>query len=450
MSNNFLLHPHTIMRTSFAKSAAGSGLSSFGVGVHKYDSGLRLVVVPMKNTKTATVLVLVGTGSRYETKEINGISHFLEHMMFKGTIKRPKLFQITKELDSIGAQYNAFTSKEYTGYWAKASSEHCDLLLDIISDIFLNSKLDEKEIQKERGVIIEEMNMYLDLPPRYVGDLYEKLLYGDQPAGWMVIGEKETVSKLTRQDFVNYFNSHYLAGDTIVAVAGNIDKEKVKERVAGFFKTARKGEKVTSQSVFESQDNPKVLLNYKKTDQTHFVLGVRAYDMFSSNIEAAEVLGTILGGGMSSRLFISVRERQGLAYYVNAGHDSYTDHGYLASQAGVDNKRIEKAIVTILKEFKKTKQKAPPKAELKKAKEYIKGHMAISLESSDSVANFFAGEWLLKNETLTPEQKLSKIMKVTAEDIHEAANEIFKPEKLNLALIGPFEDKEKFEKLLEI
>ena len=211
--------------------------------LHQYDNGLRLVVVPMKSTKTVTVLVLVGTGSRYETKNINGISHFLEHMMFKGTTKRPKALQISKELDSIGAQYNAFTSKEYTGYWAKASSEHADLILDVISDIFLNSKIEEKEIQKERGVIIEEMNMYLDLPPRYVGDLYEELLYGDQPAGWKVIGEKETVSGLARRDFLNYFNTHYLAENTIIAVAGNVDKEKIEKQVAEFFKNSRKGKR---------------------------------------------------------------------------------------------------------------------------------------------------------------------------------------------------------------
>jgi len=418
--------------------------------LHQYENGLRLVVVPMKSTQTATVLVLVGTGSRYETKEINGISHFLEHMMFKGTTKRPKFLQIAKELDSIGAQYNAFTSKEYTGYWAKASSEHCDLILDVISDIFLNSRFDEKEIQKERGVIIEEMNMYLDLPPRYVGDLYEELLYGDQPSGWKVIGEKDTVSKLSQKDFVSYFNTHYLAENTVVAVAGNVDKEKIKEKVGDLFREAREGKKVTRQSVFESQSKPETRLHYKKTDQTHFVLGVRAFDMFSPKSEAAEVLSTVLGGGMSSRLFVEVREKQGLAYYVKAGADAYTDHGFLATQAGIDNSRVEKAIRIVLKEYKKIRDKPVPKNEIKKTKEYIKGHLAIELESSDSVATFFASEWLLKNETLTPKEKLDKIMKVTVEDIREAASEIFRPEKLNLALIGPFEEKGKFEKILEI
>jgi len=418
--------------------------------LHKYDNGLRLVVVPMKSTQTITVLVLVGTGSRYETKDINGLSHFLEHMMFKGTDKRPKALAISRELDSIGAEYNAFTSKEYTGYWAKASAENKNLVLDVISDIFLNSKLDEKEINKERGVIIEEMNMYLDLPPRYVGDLYEKLLYGDQPAGWMVIGEKETVLKLNRGRFVDYFNNHYFAKNTIVAVAGNVDKEEIKESVGKLFKNVREKEPISKKGVKESQNKPQALVHYKKTDQTHFILGVRAYDMFSPKIEAADILSVILGGGMSSRLFIEIREKLGLSYYVKTGHDSYTDHGYLATASGVDNKRVGKAIATVLKEYKKVKQKPVPKAEIKKAKEYIKGKFVIGLEQSDDMAAFYANQWLLKNETLTPEEKLDKIMKVRAEDVQAAANEIFRPEKLNLALIGPFEDKGKFDKLLEV
>ncbi|MEK7537087.1 MAG: pitrilysin family protein [Patescibacteria group bacterium] len=419
--------------------------------LHQYENGLRLVVVPMKSTKTVTVLVLVGTGSRYETKEINGISHFLEHMMFKGTNKRPNTLDIAKELDSIGAEYNAFTHKEYTGYYVKASSENLDLITDVISDIFLNSKLDEKEIEKEKGVIIEEINLYLDNPPRYVGDLFENLLYGDQPLGWNIAGEKDVVRKLNRNNFVDYFNSHYVAKDTIIAVAGNIDKEKVRdELVPKFFGEARIGGKLDRLPASESQTKPKVLVHYKKTDQTHFILGVRAYDMFSSKLQAAQILSVILGGGMSSRLFIQVRERQGLAYYVSSSLDLYTDKGYLATQTGVNNDLVEKAIVTVLEEYKKIKENIVPEEEVKKAKEFIKGKLVIGLEQSDDLAAYYANQWLLKNETLTPEEKLSKIMAVTADEVQEAANEIFRPEKLNLALIGPFEDKEKFEKLLEI
>lgn len=418
--------------------------------LHQYDNGLRLVVVPMKSTKTVTVLVLVGTGSRYETKEVNGISHFLEHMMFKGTLKRPNTLDIAKELDSIGAEYNAFTSKEYTGYYAKASAGETDLIFDVISDMFLNSKFDKEEVLRERGVVIEEVNMILDDPPKLVSYLYEELLYGDQPIGWKVIGEKEIISNLNREIVSNYFTTHYLAKNTIIAVAGNIAKEKIRdELVPKFFENIRLGTKIEKKSVKEVlQKNPEVKLHYKKTDQAHFVLGVRAYNMLSLKLEAAEILAVILGGGMSSRLFISVRERQGLAYYIRSYAEAYTDHGYLATDAGVNNSRVEEAVTTILSEYRNIKEKPVPEDEIKKAKEYIKGKFIIGLESSDAVASYYADQWLLKNETLTPEEKLDKIMKVTAEDIKVVAQEIFRPERLNLALIGPFEDKEKFEKLL--
>ena len=414
-------------------------------------NGLRIITAPMNGTETVTVLVLVGTGSRYETKDINGISHFLEHMMFKGTTKRPNAIDISRELDSIGAEYNAFTSKEYTGYYAKSSNENLELITDVVSDIFLNSKLDAEEIEREKGVITEEINMYLDDPPRHVGELFETLLYGDQPSGWNIAGEKEIIQKLTRNNFVNYFDSHYVAKDTIIAVAGNVDKEKVRdELIPKFFKGSRIGDKLDRFPISESQDKPEIIIKYKKTDQTHFILGVRAYDIFSPKKEAAQVLSVILGGGMSSRLFISVRERQGLAYYISSSLDLYTDHGYLGTQSGVNNGKAEKAIETVLKEYKNIKDNLVPEEEIKKAKEFIKGRLVISLEQSDDLASFYANQWLLKDETLTPEEKLSKIMAVTADEVQAVAKEIFKPEKLNLALIGPFEDKEKFEKLLEI
>src|SRR3989338_8730563 len=245
--------------------------------LHTFNSGLRLVTITMPATKTDTVFVLVRTGSKYETKNINGISHFLEHMMFKGTVKRPGTMDIARELDSIGAEYNAFTGKEYTGYYAKASVSKLDIGLDVVFDIFLNSKFDEKEIAIEKGVIVEEINMYKDLPQRHVGDLFEQLLYGDQPAGWSIAGEKETVVNLKRDQFVNYFNTHYIAENTIVAVAGNVDSEEVKNKVGHYFKTIRHGELLGKLAVKEQQEKPQVLINFKETDQSHFLLGFRSF-----------------------------------------------------------------------------------------------------------------------------------------------------------------------------
>lgn len=408
---------------------------------HRLKSGLRLIIVPMRNTKTVTVLVMVGTGSRYETKDINGISHFLEHMMFKGTKKRPGALDISQELDSIGAEYNAFTSKEYTGYYAKAGADKLDILLDVISDIFLNSKLDEVEVAKERGAVIQEINMYLDTPSRYVGDIYEELLYGDTPLGWQVVGKKETISSLRRDQFVDYFNTHYFDRNTVVAVAGNIDSKEIKDKVEKYFKEIRHGEPLLLESIKEYQNEPQAKIFYKKTDQTHFNLGVRAYNMFDDHLEALEVISVILGGGMSSRLFIEVREKRGLAYYVGASADAYKDAGSLIAHTGVDNRRLATAIEVVLDEFKKLKKEKVPEKELKKAKDYIRGKSAIAFESSDALASFYAEQELLKNERLTPEEKLAKIEKVSPEDIRYVANDVFKGERLNLALIGPFKEK---------
>ncbi|PJE50550.1 MAG: hypothetical protein COV29_04045 [Candidatus Yanofskybacteria bacterium CG10_big_fil_rev_8_21_14_0_10_36_16] len=410
---------------------------------HTYSNGLRLITVPMESTKTVNVLVLVGTGSRYETKDINGISHFLEHMMFKGTKKRPGALDISQELDSIGAEYNAFTSKEYTGYYIKAASSKFDLTLDVISDIFQNSKLDEKEIDKERGVIIEEINMYFDMPRRDVHDVFEGLLYGDQPLGWNIAGEKENINNIQRHQFVDYFNSHYFAGNTIVAVSGNVTPDEVKEKVEKSFNNIREHEKLTALPTHEKQDKPALKTKEKKTDQTNFILGCRAYNMFDDhNLNTAEVLSVILGGNMSSRLFTEVREKRGLAYSVASWADAFTDVGYFGTQSGTDNSRFLEALKVVLDEYKKIANEKIPEKELKKAIEYIKGKTVIGLESSDSMAVFYAEQELLRKEIKTPEEKLKEIEKVTIDDIQKIAQDIFKPEKLNLAVIGPVQDKE--------
>lgn len=417
---------------------------------HTFNSGLRLVTIPMPATKTATVFVLVGTGSKYETKDINGISHFLEHMMFKGTAKRPGTMDIARELDSIGAEYNAFTGKEYTGYYAKASAEKLDITMDVVFDIFLNSKLSEEEIAIEKGVIVEEINMYRDLPQRYVGDIFEKLLYGDQPAGWEIAGEKEIVTALKRDQFVEYFNSHYVAENTIVAVAGNVDPEEVKKKVENYFKTIRHGKSIGKLAVHEKQGEPKLAVSYKKTDQTHFILGFRAFNMFDDRKYALSVLSKILGGGMSSRLFYEVRERRGLAYYVRSEVNPYTDSGYLSVSAGVNNEKAVEAVKVILDEINKVRANNITEKELQQAKDNAEGSMALGLEHSDGVAMSYADSVLFHKKVLTPEEELDRIKKVTLDDIHLVAKDVFENNKLNFALIGPFEDDSKFKAILKI
>jgi len=413
-------------------------------------NGLRIITVPQRNSLAVTVLVLVGTGSKYEKKEISGISHFLEHMYFKGTKKRPSPLLVSETLDKIGGIYNAFTGEEYTGYFAKVEASHLELALDWVSDIYLNSLLPKKEIEKERGVIIEEINMYLDTPTIYINELWKKLLYGDQPAGWDIAGTKESVSKITREQLLNYLETQYVASNTIICLAGNILSSQSKEKIKKYFSEIKIAKPISRHSVIEKQKKPEVLLFPKKTDQTHIALGVRGYNLFHPKRYALELLGVILGGMMSSRLFMEIREKLGVAYYIKTNVETNPDTGYLVTRAGVDNRRIEKAILTILKEYKKIRQRKIFQAELKKAKDYIKGKTVLLLETSDAQASFYAGQELLEKRILTPEEIFKKIDKVTLNDILKVAKDIFQPKKLNLAIIGPFKDKEKFKKLLKL
>jgi len=406
------------------------------------DSGLRVITVPMKNANSVTVLILVGAGSKYETKDMNGMSHFLEHMFFKGTEKRPNTLDISETLDSVGGQYNAFTSKEITGFWAKVDKTHTDIALDWISDMFLNSKFDEEEAEREKGVIIEEANMYLDTPMAYIGELWEKLLYGDQPAGWMVIGEKENILSFNREKVVDYYKTHYSSLNTIVCIAGDIDSEEIEGKIKSYFGNILKSKEPKKVKAKEAQTEPGLLLHYKKTDQTHFCLGVRTYDLFNEKKYALALLSIILGGNMSSRLFIKVRERNGLAYSIHTSTDSTTDTGYLVTQAGIDHKNLEKSVKLILEEYKDMRDKEITQKELQKAKDYLKGTMSLSLDSSDSQASFYGTQELLAREILTPDEKFKKIDKVSVEDIKKLAEDIFLPEKLNLAVIGPVEEKD--------
>lgn len=407
------------------------------------DNGLRLLTVPMPHANSVTVLILVGTGSKYETKDINGISHFLEHMFFKGTEKRPDALKISETLDMIGGQYNAFTSKEVTGFWAKVDKKHLDIALDWISDMFLHSKFDAEEIEREKGVVVEELNMYLDTPTSYVGELFEDLLYGDQPAGWRVVGEKENIAAFTREKVMAYYASHYSERNTVLCVAGDVDPAEVEQKMNRYFTDIQKTQPSPKLPTKEAQSAPGILLHYKKTDQTHFCLGVRAYDMFSPDRFALQLISVMLGGNMSSRLFTSVRERNSLAYYVHTSVDATTDAGYLVTQSGVKNDSLEKAVKLVLDDYRDLARQQVSEKELQKAKDYLRGSMALSLDATDNQASFYAMQEVMEKEVLTPEAKLALIEKVTPQDIHRVARDIFTGSKLNLAVIGPFEEQEK-------
>lgn len=414
-----------------------------------YKNGLRVITVPMKDNPTVTVLVLVGTGSDYETKEINGISHFLEHMCFKGTLKRPNARTISHELDALGCQYNAFTGNEYTGYYAKGDPKNFEQIFDVVTDIYLNSTFPEVDIEKEKGVIIEEINMYEDMPSMNVQDLFSKVLYNDQPAGRSTLGTKENIRKMERSNFVNYKKAHYVAENTVVVVAGNITDDKVYKEVNKYFKDVRIGKNGKKVKTKDIQNKPIPLTLYKETDQTHFVIGVRTFSLFDKRNTILSLLSGVLGAGMSSRLFNKLREEMGVAYYVRASNQPSLDHGSLQISAGVNNERVEEVIKEILKECILLTKELVSEKELSKVKSLIIGNTKLSLEATDDIANFYGGQELLKKEIKTLEEKIKEINKVTPADIIKMAKVIFKEKNLNLAIIGPYKENKKFEKILK-
>ena len=405
-------------------------------------NGLRVIVAPMENIEATTLLVLVGVGSRYETKKINGVSHFLEHLFFGGTKSRPKSGQVHKELNKIGATYNAFTTKEETGFWVKSSAKDFDIGLDIVSGILLEPLFNEKEIEKERNVIIQEINMIEDDPRQKIISDLEGVLYGDQPVGWDVGGKKETVRKIKRADIIKYESDNYLSGNMIVAVAGNFDKNTTFKKIQKSFKRIKKGRNKPAEKVKVFQKSPQIKIIKKQSDQTHFALALRGYDMFDEKRYALNLLAVILGGNMSSKLFAEIREKLGLAYYVYAYGDQYTDCGYLGMAAGVPHEKLEKVIGIIIKIIKNIQGKGISQGDLDFAKSFIRGQMALSFETSDQIASFVANQELFYKKIMQPEEIFKKLEKVSQSDILRVVQDIFKPEKINMAVIGQQEDRE--------
>jgi predicted Zn-dependent peptidase len=417
---------------------------------HTLKNGLRIILAPMQDTETVTVLVMTGVGSRYETRKENGLAHFLEHMFFKGTEKRPTALDISKELDAVGAEYNAYTGKDRTGYYAKVEARHADIALDVVSDIFMNAKVEQTEIDRERGAILQEINMYEDMPMRHINDLWERHLYGDTPLGWEIVGPKSNIKSFKRADFMKYLARGYVSGNVVVGVAGKMDPKKMKREIEKRFAHIRNGKKPTFKKAVEKQSVPGVFLQHKKTDQTHLLLGVRTFDMNHPDRFALSVLSTILGGGMSSRLFLSVRERRGLAYSVHTSADSYHDAGYLATQCGVEHENLEKTIEVILDEYRKIATEKVEAEELSKAKEYIKGKVAMGLEGSDDVVEYLVNQEILKGNIVLPQEFAKSIDKVTAADVLRVAKTIFTNKRLNLAVVGPHIHQKELEKLVRL
>ncbi len=416
----------------------------------RLDNGLRILTAPLESAQSVTCAIMLAAGSRYETEETNGIAHFSEHMFFKGTEKRPTARDISMEIDAIGGEFNAFTGKEYTGYYVRCAAESRDIALDVLVDMLRNSKFEPDEIEREKGVIIEEMNMYFDTPRDFIGGVYDGLLYGDQPLGWDIIGRKETVRGADRGTFLSYIDQWYKPSRMVVGIGGNVGDGLLDriEELLGDLPAADTGEPERT-SVDETNGSPRVRVHTKQSDQAHVCLGVHSYPIEHPDRYPLQILSNVLGGGMSSRLFTEVRERRGLAYYVFGINHSYTDAGSLYAQAGVDIQRIDEAVATIASELRKVADEGIPADELDKTKSFAKGRFVLQLESPHGLTMFGLRREVLERKTPDPEEIVAELDKVTGDDVARVANDLIEQRAFNLAVIGPFDDAARFEQLLE-
>jgi predicted Zn-dependent peptidase len=414
------------------------------------SNGVRVLTAPQSQAQSVSCVVMIAAGSRYETPDTNGIAHFAEHMFFKGTDRRPTARDIAAEIDGIGGEFNAFTGKESTGYYVKCAAETRDTALDVLVDMLRRSKFDAEEIEREKGVIVEEMNMYFDTPRDFIGGLYEELMYGDQPLGWHVIGRKETVRAATRDTFHSYVDRWYRPERMVVGLGGRLGDDLLPrlEELLGDLEPRETGSALAL-AANSNGAGPRVRVHHKVSDQAHLVLGVPSLPLGHPDRYVLQLLAVVLGGGMSSRLFTEVRERRGLAYYVYGTNHSYTDAGSLYSQAGVDIERVDEAIETIVQELRGMAESPVPAEELEKARSFAKGRFVLGLESPHGTIMFGLRREVLQGRVDEPADVLAGLDAVTVEDVQRVAQQLIARGDLHLALIGPFEDgPERFEKLL--
>lgn len=416
--------------------------------IQTLKNGLTLITINVPQLNSVTTLVAVGAGSRYETKRINGISHFLEHMFFKGSRKYPSAEEIANLVDGIGAINNAATDKEVTFYWIKSAANHLKLSSDLLSSMLKESLLAEEEIEREKGVIVEELRMYRDNPARYVWDLYEELQFGNQPLGWDIGGNEKTVTSLDREDFMRYMQSLYSPKNMVLVYVGKLP-QNIEDVAKEFFLDLEENTHFSPTPFKKSkQTKPRVRNYYKRVDQANLILGVEGYGRDDPKRFTARVLSTILGEGMSSRLFIQVRERRGLAYHISASHNPYKDTGSFSVYAGLKLEKTEEGLEVIQAELERVVSERVTDDELKKAKEMERGRLALRSESTNFLAEYFGIKFILDKKLETFEDYLKKIDAVTIEEIKKVAQDLFKKENFNLQIISPFKNVNKFEKIL--
>jgi predicted Zn-dependent peptidase len=401
--------------------------------LHKLDNGLRVVLAPLSSTKAVTVLVMYKVGSRNEPAEYNGAAHFIEHLMFKGSKRWPQATDISKLLDSLGAEYNAFTDKDVTGYYIKVAADKTDIALQVMADMLIDPLFKAKEI-------LEEINMYEDTPRALVGELLESQIYKGHALGRRVIGQKKIISSIKKEELVNFKKNYYSTSHAVIALAGRVNDQAIKF-LTKYFKTHNSRTVTDKNNKFTiKQSEPRVLVKFKQTEQVHLASGLPALSDNDERLSTLKVLSVILGGGMSSRLFVELREKRGLCYFVRAGLDTYEETGDLVIQSGLDKQRLLAALKAIVGELKKFKLKSVPAAELRKAKDQLKGGTILAIEHSEFRADWYAKEVLFREKVLSPEEKLRQIEKVTAHQVQSLAQDLFDTDRLNLAVIGPLHE----------
>jgi predicted Zn-dependent peptidase len=412
------------------------------------SNGLRVVTAALPHAQSVACYIMLAAGSRYENASNRGIAHFAEHMFFKGTERRPSSRDLTTIVDGMGGEFNAFTSKEYTGYYIRCAGAERDTALDVLVDMLRHSKFDPEELEREKGVILEEMNMYFDTPRDYVSSVYEDLLFGDNPLGWETLGKRDTIKAATRETFLDYVDHWYTPARMVVGVAGMVGDNLIPtlEGLLGDMSGNGAGEPVPAE--VERSTEPRVRLHTKDSDQAQICVGVPSYPLTHPDRYALQLLGTVLGTGMSSRLFLEVRERRGLAYYIYGLNSAYTDAGTLYAQGGVDINRVDEAISVIVEEFRKMADEIVPSDELEKARALAKGRFVLQTESPNGLILFGLRREVLEGHAAEPEELLTALDAVTAEDVQRVAQDVIATQGMRLAVIGPFDDPARFEKLL--
>lgn len=415
--------------------------------VKKLPNGVRVVLVPRAESVSVTSAVFVEAGAAYETKEQSGISHFLEHMCFKGTTRRPTALQISTELENLGASYNAFTDFDLTGYYATVAAQNFEKSFDVIADMYLSPLLEEGEIKKEKGVIVEEIRMYEDLPRHKADETLDMLMYGPQPAGRSIAGTEKTVNSFTRSRIHAYRNAHYVSAKTIVVIAGNINPQKAYGLVRAYFSKTPKRKRIDKISI-RNYNKGHISIVQKKLDQSHFMAGCKTVPIVSKERPQLSLLATALGGGMSSRLFQKIREEMGAAYYIGSRASFNAQYGAIKIMGGINHGKLEDVFAALIQELRKIRE-GITKDELIRAKEFSIGNFLLSLETPSDLGSYYGYQMATIGKAQTPQEVVKQIKKVTAEEIRSAARTYFTEKNFYLSLVGPHEkaDERKYEEL---